>query len=147
MKEEWVTSGEFIALFGMTKAALYTKISRDSRVGAPDFDSKYKLQGRTRLINKAWFDAEKEERNRVESRFHSAYYRGVDVFKSEYAFARHVAEEMGISPWTVSGYFRCNFTQQCRRPVGRRLQYIEAMERIVNEKISSSSTPPHSNGV
>ena len=131
MKEEWVTVDVFLFRSGMTKSALYTKISRDRRVGAPDFDSKYKLQGETRLINMTKFEEQRNERNEIENRFSSAYFKGIAIFKKEYTFARHVAEEMGISPWTVSGYFRHNFLQEGKRPATRRLQYIEAMEAVI----------------
>lgn len=129
MKEQWISIEEFSNRTGLTTDTLYSKISR-TRNTDKDHSKKYKKDGKTRLINYAYFSKEQQLLMDMQKRFETAYYGLFDKLGCDYAVSKAIALDMGISAHAVNMYFRDCFFVSSGIITKRRLQYIESLERV-----------------
>jgi hypothetical protein len=131
MKENWISVDEFSRRTGKHTSTLYSEICRARSVD-PLFSVKYKKEGNLRFINYAWFEEKKVESEKFQERFETAYYMGLEHYGNEYAFAKALSGELGLSPHAVNQYLRDVFLWKSDHVSKRRKEYVEAMEEIVS---------------
>jgi hypothetical protein len=129
MKDKWVSTKEFCKLTGTNKISLYSKICSTRRTD-PYHHRKYKREGNRRLINYGYFKALEAKIARVQGRFEDAYYAGLERYGNEFAFSTAIARHIDTAPVCVNNYLIKCFLAKVTRVTERRLEYIEAMERV-----------------
>ncbi|DAB40271.1 MAG TPA: hypothetical protein CFH81_08740 [Sulfurovum sp. UBA12169] len=133
MKEQWIGAKEFASITGCSVSAVYSRISLTQNTD-PYYNKKYKKDGGRRLVNLAYFRRREQAADEMQGRFESAYFALLEKYGNEHALARAVADDLGMTANAVNMYFKTCFVVTRLGAVKKRLKYIEAMEKILEEK-------------
>lgn len=128
MKEEWITVKEFADREGIKRESVYHMILKEKNKNPSKFNQKFKKEGKNRLINYAFFP----QNEGAQAKFERLYFILLDQHGNDFQIAKLLSKHMNTPVNYIYMYFRDCFVT--RKASNRKLEYIEAMEKVLKEK-------------